>query len=70
MVCLGDYKMAQRRECIVNYGHEKKNGFFHGFGQGIKHDSMDNAFANTYAIVELEGGNLVEVDIHMVTFID
>lgn len=62
--------MAEPRNCEVNYSYETKKGKFIQFGNSIYFDDGSNPHPKTVAIVELEGGQVAEVEPHMVKFID
>lgn len=62
--------MSEPRPCEVNYSYETKKGNFIQFGNSIYFDDGNNPHAKTIAIVELENGQVAEVDPHMVKFIN
>lgn len=62
--------MSEPRRCEVKYSHEKKQGNFFQFGSSIYFDDGNNPHPKTIAIVELDGGQVVEVDPCMVRFLD
>lgn len=62
--------MAESRRCQVKDYHETKQGNFIQFGIGVYHDEGNNPHQKTIAIVELDGGQVIEVDPGMIKFID
>ena len=54
----------------MKYSHETKQGNFIQFGNSIYFDDGNNPHPKTVAIVELDGGQVVQVDPYMVRFLN
>ena len=62
--------MAESRKCEVKYSSETKEAKFIRFGDSIYFDDGNNAIPKTVAIVELDNGQVAEVDPYMIKFTD
>ena len=62
--------MSEPRRCEVKYSYETKQGNFIQFGNSIYFDDGNNPHPKTVAIVELDGGQVVQVDPYMVRFLN
>ena len=60
--------MTEPRRCEVKYSHEIKTGNFIQYGNSIYFDDGNNPHPKTIGIVELDNGQVVEVDPHMIKF--
>lgn len=61
--------MSEPRRCEVNYSFKTETGNFIQYGTSIHYDDGNNPHQKTIAIVELDSGQVAEVEPHMIQFI-
>ena len=61
--------MKETRKCTVRWSHKTEEGNFVQYGTRIIYDDGNNPLQKSSAIVEMEDGQVVEVDPSQIKFI-